>query len=326
MVKAIFNLSGKKVWVAGHLGMVGSSLMRRLASEDCEIVAASRSELDLSRQNEVESFVCKQKPDAIIIAAAKVGGILANSSYPANFIFENLQIATNIIGAAHLHNVKKVTYLGSSCIYPKLAPQPIAEESLLTGPLEPTNEWYAVAKIAGIKLCAAFRKQYGRDYISCMPTNLYGPNDNFDLNSSHVLPALIAKAHAAKKANAKTFSIWGSGTPFREFMHVDDCADAIVFLTKYYSGDGHINVGTGEEVSIKTLAEAVKHAVGLEAELLFDTSKPDGTPRKLMDSGRLRALGFRHRISLQKGIASTYGWYCDRELAKPPAIEANGKR
>ena len=319
MREPIFELSGRKVWVAGHRGMVGSALLRRLARENCDVVAAGRRELDLSRQLDVESFVGDHKPDAIIVAAAKVGGILANSSYPADFIFDNLQIATNIIGAAHRHDVKKVTYLGSSCIYPKLAPQPMAEDALLTGPLEPTNEWYAIAKIAGIKLCMAFRKQYGRDYISCMPTNLYGPNDNFDLNSSHVLPALIAKAHAAKLANAKAFPIWGSGAPFREFMHVDDCADAIVFLTKYYSGDSHINVGTGEEVSIRALAEAVKAAVGLEADLVFDATKPDGSPRKLMDAGRLHALGYRHKISLQEGIAATYAWYRDNELAEASA-------
>lgn len=305
-----FTLKDKKVWVAGHRGMVGSAVVRRLADESCSILTASRSELDLRDQAKVHQFVGDKRPDVIILAAAKVGGILANDSYPADFLYENLLIETNIIGAAHEHNVSKLTFLGSSCIYPKLAPQPMHEDALLTGPLEPTNEWYAVAKIAGIKLCQAFRRQHGHDFVSCMPTNLYGPHDNFDLSSSHVLAALIAKAHQAKQSGQDTLDVWGSGTPLREFMHVDDCADAIVYITKHYSDDQHINIGSGEEVSILELAELVEEAVGLDGDISLDPSKPDGTPRKLMDSARLHALGWRPSIPLREGIQSTYQWYC----------------
>jgi GDP-L-fucose synthase len=312
MRQPLTELKGKRVWVAGHRGMVGSALVRRLASEDCEIITATRDELDLRRQADVERFVSDRKPEIVLLAAAKVGGILANDTYPADFLYENLLIEANIIGVAHKQGVEKLTFLGSSCIYPKLAPQPIPEDALLTGPLEPTNEWYAVAKIAGIKLCQAFRRQHGSDFISAMPTNLYGPEDNFDLQSSHVLPALLAKAHAAKQEGARSLTIWGSGSPLREFMHVDDCADAIVFLTKHYSAESHVNVGSGDEVSIRKLAELVKEVVGLDAELVFDRTKPDGTPRKFMDLQKLRAEGWTPQIRLPEGIAGTYAWYKER--------------
>jgi GDP-L-fucose synthase len=247
----------------------------------------------------------------VLLAAAKVGGILANDSYPADFLFDNLMIEANVIHGSFRAGVEKLTFLGSSCIYPKLAPQPIPESALLTGPLEPTNEWYAVAKIAGIKLCQAYRRQHGCDFISVMPTNLYGPNDNFDLKTSHVLPALLAKAHHARMVGQRTFEVWGSGNPLREFMHVDDCADAIVFVTKRYSDYEHVNIGSGQEVSIRELAVAVMTTVGLDAKLAFDQSKPDGTPRKLLDSRRLHSMGWQPKISLKDGLASTYQWYCD---------------
>jgi len=303
----IFPLTGLRVWVAGHRGMVGSAIVRRLASEGCEMLTVDRAGVDLERQDQVEGWMAQAKPDAIFLAAAKVGGILANDTQPADFLYANLMIEANIIHAAHLTGVRKLLFLGSSCIYPRLAPQPIAEDSLLTGPLEPTNEWYAIAKIAGIKLAQAYRKQYQADFISAMPTNLYGPNDNFDLNSSHVLPALIRKAHEAKAAGSSTLTIWGSGTPLREFLHADDCADALVYLMKTYSGSEHINVGYGEDISIADLAALVCDVVGLKAEIFCDTSKPDGTPRKLMDSDRLKQLGWSPRISLREGISDAYG-------------------
>ena len=309
MSSPVTDLSGRRVWVAGHRGMVGSAIVRRLSAENCEILTVERGALDLRRHDDVDAYVAAQRPDVVILAAAKVGGILANDTYPADFLLDNLLVETSVVSACYKNSVKKLTFLGSSCIYPRGAPQPMPESALLTGPLEPTNEWYAVAKIAGIKLCQAFRRQHGCDYISAMPTNLYGPNDNFDLASSHVLPALIAKAHAAKQAGARDFVVWGSGSPLREFMHVDDCADAIVFLTKHYSGEEHVNVGTGEEVTIRQLANIVMETVGLQAELVFDAAKPDGAPRKLMDSTRLRALGWRDRISLKEGVASTYAHY-----------------
>ena len=309
MSSPITELEGKRVWVAGHRGMVGSAIVRRLAVENCEILTVDRATLDLRRHEDVDRYVQSARPDVVILAAAKVGGILANDTYPGDFLLDNLLVETSVVAACHKHGVGKLTFLGSSCIYPREAPQPIPESALLTGPLEPTNEWYAIAKIAGVKLCQAFRRQHGCDYISAMPTNLYGPNDNFDLASSHVLPALIAKAHAAKQTGAREFVIWGSGSPLREFMHVDDCADAIVFLTKHYSGENHVNVGTGEEVTIRQLAEIVLETAGLNAELMFDAAKPDGAPRKLMDSTRLRTLGWRHSISLREGVASTYTHY-----------------
>ncbi|MEM0922286.1 MAG: GDP-L-fucose synthase [Pseudomonadota bacterium] len=303
-----YSLSGKRVWVAGHRGMVGSALCRRLGREGCEILTVPRTDCDLTRQDQVESWMAAARPDAIFIPAAKVGGILANDSYPAEFLYENLMIEANIIHAAHRFGVQKLLFLGSSCIYPKFAEQPIAEEALLTGPLEPTNEWYAVAKIAGIKLCQAYRKQHGSDFISAMPTNLYGPGDNFDLKSSHVLPALIRKAHEAKISGASSMEIWGTGAPRREFLHVDDCADALVHLMKGYSGDGHINVGSGEDIAIADLAGMVMEAVGFEGMLTHDLDKPDGTPRKLMSAERLRAMGWAPSIPLERGIAEVYVW------------------
>ncbi|MEL6477687.1 MAG: GDP-L-fucose synthase [Pseudomonadota bacterium] len=303
-----YSLAGKRVWVAGHRGMVGSALCRRLAGEGCEILTVTRADCDLTRQEQVEGWMASARPQAVFVPAAKVGGILANDSYPAEFLYENLMIEAHIIHAAHGVGVEKLLFLGSSCIYPKFADQPIAEDALLTGPLEPTNEWYAVAKIAGIKLCQAYRKQYGRDFISAMPTNLYGPGDNFDLQSSHVLPALIRKAHEAKLAGAETMEIWGTGTPRREFLHVDDCADALVHLMKTYSGEGHINVGSGEDIAIADLARMVMQAVGFEGTLTHDLSKPDGTPRKLMSADRLRAMGWAPSIPLERGIAEVYAW------------------
>jgi GDP-L-fucose synthase len=309
MPERVYDLAGKRVWVAGHKGMVGAALARRLAREDCEILTVDRAEVDLTRQSAVVAWVRANRPDAVFVAAAKVGGILANDSFPADFIYANLAIGTNIVHAAHLSGVEKLLYLGSSCIYPKLAPQPIDEDALLTGPLEPTNEWYAVAKIATLKLCQAYRRQYGADFISAMPTNLYGPGDNFDLASSHVMPALIRKTHDAKLAGADSLVMWGSGSPRREFLHVDDCADALVHLMKYYSGDQHVNVGSGDDVSILELARLIAGIVGFQGAIIQDLSKPDGAPRKLMSADRLRALGWRPTIDLDDGVALTYKWY-----------------
>ncbi|MBR2690417.1 MAG: GDP-L-fucose synthase [Aquamicrobium sp.] len=307
--QVIFPLKGKRVWVAGHRGMVGSAIVRRLASEGCEILTAGRDVLDLERQSAVEAWIAANKPDAIFMAAAKVGGILANDTYPADFLYNNLVIETNIVDAAWRSGVGKVLFLGSSCIYPKFAPQPITEDSLLTGPLEPTNEWYAIAKIAGLKLAQAYRKQHGCDFISAMPTNLYGIGDNFDLNSSHVMPALIRKAHEAKLAGADSITIWGTGTPRREFLNADDCADACVFLMKTYSDFEHVNVGSGEDITILELARLVCEVVGFEGEIITDTSKPDGTPRKLMSADKLRGMGWKPKISLREGLERTYRYY-----------------
>ncbi|WP_305848699.1 GDP-L-fucose synthase [Mangrovicoccus sp. HB161399] len=301
-----FSLSGKRVWVAGHRGMVGSALVRRLALEDCEVVTAGRDTVDLVNQKAVHEWMNEARPDTIILAAAKVGGIFANDSYPVDFLYDNLMIEANILHAAHEADVERLLFLGSSCIYPKMAMQPIREDSLLTGSLEPTNEWYAIAKIAGIKLVQAYRKQYNRDWISAMPTNLYGPGDNYDLKNSHVLPALLRKFHEAREARADSVQIWGTGTPLREFLHCDDLADALVFLLKEYSGPEHVNVGSGVEVSIRELAETIAKVVGYDAELLFDSSKPDGTPRKLMDSSRLHDMGWNGARSLEEGIRTTY--------------------
>ncbi len=306
-----YDLKGKRVYVAGHRGMVGSAIVRRLSSEGCELLSASRSEMDLTRQDQVEAWMAKMRPDAVFVAAAKVGGILANDSYPADFLYDNLIQEANIIHAAHTVGVEKLMFLGSSCIYPKLAEQPIVEEALLTGPLEPTNEWYAIAKIAGIKLCHAYRRQHGRDFISAMPTNLYGPGDNFDLNSSHVMPALIRKAHEAKVNGAAEITVWGTGTPRREFLHVDDCADACVHLMKAYSGDSHINVGSGEDITILELTQLVCRVVGFEGRIVHDLTKPDGTPRKLMSAARLRGLGWAPRIDLEDGITTAYQAFLD---------------
>lgn len=309
MTGPVYDLRGKHVFVAGHRGMVGSAVVRRLASEGCEVLTAGREIVDLKRQAEVEAYLRDARPDAIVMAAAKVGGILANDTYPADFLYDNLIIEANIFQAAHEAGVDRFLFLGSSCIYPKLAPQPIREDALLTGPLEPTNEGYAIAKIAGIKLAQAYRRQHGRDYISAMPTNLYGPGDNFDLQSSHVLPAIIRKVHTAKTQGHEEVIVWGTGTPLREFLHCDDCADALVFLLKSYSGDEHVNVGSGEDISILDLTRLVCEVVGFEGRIAHDLSKPDGTPRKLMSSDKLRGLGWVPRISLRNGIAETYGWF-----------------
>lgn len=309
MTDPIYSLKGKRIWVAGHRGMVGSALVRRLATEDCEVITAGRDEVDLVRQNEVEGWMADMRLDAVFLAAAKVGGIYANDTWPADFIYQNLMIQNNIIHSAQLSGVKKLLFLGSSCIYPKLAPQPIREDALLTGPLEPTNEWYAIAKIAGIKLCQAYRKQYGCDFISAMPTNLYGPGDNFDLLSSHVAPALMVKTHNAKKAGERNVEIWGTGTPKREFLHVDDLADGLVFLMKNYSDHEHVNVGSGDEVTIRELAETIAEVIGYDGGYVYNTDKPDGTPRKLMDSSRIRSLGWQAETPLLQGMASTYDWY-----------------
>jgi len=301
-----YNLSGKKVWVAGHRGMVGSAVCRQLENEDCNIIKAGRDEVNLVNQAEVNDWMNAVKPDAIVLAAAKVGGIQANNNFPVDFLYENLMIEANIIHAAHLNNVERMLFLGSSCIYPRLADQPIKENSLLSGALEPTNEWYAVAKITGIKLIQAYRKQYGHDWISAMPTNLYGPGDNYDLNSSHVLPALLRKFHEAKISKSSEVTVWGSGKPLREFMHCDDLANALLFLLKNYSDCEHINVGSGVEVSIRELVEVIAEVVGYDAKIVWDKSKPDGTPRKLMDSSNLHNLGWKDHRSLFDGISHTY--------------------
>jgi GDP-L-fucose synthase len=304
-----YELKAKKVWVAGHRGMVGSAITRRLASEGCEILTVERARADLRRQAEVEQWLDDARPHAIFLAAAKVGGILANATYPADFLYDNLMIEANVIHAAARAGVEKLLFLGSSCIYPRLARQPIPESELLAGPLEPTNEWYAIAKIAGIKMCDAYRQQYGRHFISAMPTNLYGPNDNFDPVASHVLAALMRKIHDAKKAGAATVEIWGTGAPLREFMHVDDLASACIFLMERYDQAGHINVGHGEEVTIRALAEQIAKVAGYEGAFHFDTSKPDGTPRKLMDSTALRGRGWSAKIGLEDGIRDAYRWF-----------------
>ncbi len=289
--------------------MVGSALVRRLARENCTVLSATRAELNLTRQADVEAWVRAQKPDAVFLAAAVVGGIVANDTRPAEFLTDNLQIQTNIIASAHETGVEKLLFLGSSCIYPRLAPQPMNEDALLTGPLEPTNQWYAIAKIAGVKQCQAYRRAYGRDFISVMPTNLYGPGDNFDLTSSHVLPALIAKAHTAKTTGADNLTLWGTGTPRREFLHVDDLADACVHLMKTYSDEGLVNVGVGADVTIRELAEMIADVVGFKGSFIFDATKPDGTPRKLLDVSRIHALGWTAKTDLRAGIAATYDWY-----------------
>jgi GDP-L-fucose synthase len=306
---ATFSLKGKRVWVAGSSGMVGGAIQRRLKTEDCEILTSTRAELDLTRQGEVESWMAGRKPQVVVLAAAIVGGIVANDSNPVEFLTDNLQIQSNILSTAHKIGVEKLLFLGSSCIYPRLAPQPLKEDSLLTGPLEPTNQWYAVAKIAGIKQCQAYRREYGRDFISCMPTNLYGPGDTFDLMSSHVLPALMIKAHKAKISGDPVLPVWGSGNPRREFLYVEDAAEACIHLLKTYSDDSHINVGYGDDLTIRELAETVAEVVGFKGALTFDPTKPDGTPRKLMDVTRINALGWKATTGLKDGIAKTYAWY-----------------
>lgn len=300
-----FDLSGKRIWVAGHKGMVGSAIMRRLAGEQCEVLTVDRATLDLTDQRAVLDWIQRAQPDAVFMAAAQVGGILANATYPVDFLRDNLLIETAVMGAAQSAGVGKLLFLGSSCIYPKHASQPIREDVLMTGPLEPTNQWYAVAKIAGIMLAQAYRQQHGCNFISAMPTNLYGPGDNFDPQGSHVVPALIRKAHEAK-ATGTPVTLWGTGTPLREFMYVDDCADACVFLMKTYSDAEHINIGTGSEISILDLARMVMQVVGYDGEIVTDATKPDGTPRKLMDNTKLHQLGWRPRTDLREGIAKAY--------------------
>lgn len=307
-----YDLTGKRVWVAGHRGLVGGALVRRLAREGCEILTVDRATLDLTRQQAVEDWLATEKPDAVFVAAARVGGIHANNSYPAEFLYENLAIETNIIHGAHKAGVEKLIFLGSSCIYPRLARQPMDEAQLLTGPLEPTNEWYALAKIAGIKLCDAYRRQYGADFISVMPTNLYGPGDNFNLTGGHVLPALMRRFHEAKRSDTPQVTVWGTGAPLREFLHVEDLADGVVFLAKHFSDEGHVNIGTGEEIAIRDLAHLVKGTVGYQGELVFDTDKPDGTPRKIVDTTKLQALGWGPSIPLTDGVRTTYAWLLER--------------
>jgi GDP-L-fucose synthase len=298
------------IFIAGHRGLVGSAIARRLrAAGFHNLVLRDRTELDLTRQSAVERFFAEQRPEYVFFAAAKVGGIVANSTWPAEFIQDNLVIQTNIIDAAYRNGTRKLLFLGSSCIYPKLAPQPIPEDALLTGPLEPTNEWYAIAKIAGLKMCQAYRRQYGFNAISAMPTNLYGPGDNFSLKSSHVLPALLRKVHEAKEAGAAEVEVWGTGKPRREFLHVDDLADACLFLMQKYDGDGWVNVGWGRDETIAELADTIRRVVGFTGVLRFDTSKPDGTPRKLLDTTRLTELGWSPKIALEAGIRSTYEWF-----------------
>lgn len=304
----------QRIWVAGHKGMVGSAVTRCLEARGDEVLKVDRSVVDLRDQRSVELWLKQNRADAIIFAAAKVGGIYANDTFPAEFIYDNLAIETNIIHSAHAANVDRLVFLGSSCIYPKFAPQPIKEEALLSGPLEPTNEWYAVAKIAGIKLCQAYRRQYGRRYISVMPCNLYGPNDSFDLTTSHVLPALMRKFHEAKCDGRRDVVVWGTGTPMREFLHVDDLARGVVFCMDHYDGYEHINCGAGSEIAIRDLAELIACAVGFTGNIVFDSSKPDGTPRKLMDSSRIAKLGWRPQVALKDGIVSTYKWYMEQLL------------
>lgn len=308
-----FDLTNKRVFVAGHRGMVGSAILRLLQNENCIILTVGRDQIDLRDQARVREWFNREKPDAVFLAAAKVGGILANDTYPAEFLYDNLAIEINVIDAAFRSGVEKLLYLGSSCIYPKFAPQPIPERALLTGSLEPTNEWYAIAKIAGLKLCEAYRRQYGADFVSAMPTNLYGPGDNYDPLKSHVIPALLRKVHDAKKSGAEEMTIWGSGTPRREFLHVDDAASAVVHLMKVYSGAEHVNVGTGEDITILDLARLVCDVVGFNGKIVTDPTKPDGTPRKLLDVSKLKATGWTPRYGLRDGLTEAYNWFKDNE-------------
>lgn len=301
-----------KIYVAGHRGLVGSAIVRSLQEKGYDnIIVRTHGELDLTNQAQVREFFQTQCPDIVVLAAAKVGGIQANSLYPAQFAYENLQMQCNVIHSAHEFGVKKLLFLGSTCIYPKMAPQPIPESALLTGPLEPTNEAYAIAKIAGLKMCQFYKRQYGDNFISCMPTNLYGPHDNYDLEGSHVMPAMIRKFHEAKVNGNPTVELWGSGTPLREFLYVDDMADACVFLLEHYDGEEHVNIGTGEEVSIRELAETVKEQVGYEGTILWNSNMPDGTPRKLTDVNKLHEMGWRHKVNLKEGVDRAYRWFCE---------------
>jgi GDP-L-fucose synthase len=306
MSTKVFDLVGRRVYVAGHRGMVGSALVRRLGRVDCEIITAGRDKLDLLDSAATKRFLAESKPDVVILAAAKVGGIHANNAYPAEFIYENLTISVNAIHSSHKAGVKKLLYLGSSCIYPKMAHQPMVEDELLSGPLEPTNEWYAVAKIAGMKLCQAYRRQYGADFISVMPTNLYGQGDNYHPENSHVVAALIRRFHEAKLAGAQSVTIWGTGKPHREFLFVDDLADACIFVLENYSGEPHLNVGTGKDTTIADLARLVADVVGFDGKFFFDLSRPDGTPRKLLDVSKLTTMGWTARTPLRAGIAAAY--------------------
>jgi len=308
-IELAYALAGKRVWVAGHGGLVGSALMRRLEAEDCELLSATRNTLDLRRQQDVEKWLSDTRPNTIFLAAATVGGIQANDSRPAEFLHDNMMIEANIIHAAWQFGVEKLLFLGSTCIYPKFAPQPMVEDDLMTGSLEPTNQWYALAKIAGIFLCQAYRRQHGCDFISAMPTNLFGPGDYFDAENSHVIPALIGKIHKAHAESASEVEIWGSGEPHREFLYSEDAADALVFLMKNYSGDGHVNVGTGEEIKIIEIARLIAEVVGYSGGWRFDTSRPNGTPRKLTDCSFLYDLGWSPRIGLREGLQQTYDWY-----------------
>ena len=301
-----------KIYVAGHRGLVGSAIVRNLESKGyTNIVKRTHKELDLTNQAAVYDFFEKEKPDVVVLAAAKVGGINANNTTPAEFAYENMQIQCNVINAAHVNKVKKLLFLGSTCIYPKMAPQPIPEDALLTGPLEVTNEAYAIAKISGLEMCKFYKRQYGDDFISCMPTNLYGPHDNYDLAGSHVMPAMIRKFHDAKVNGAKSVELWGTGSPLREFLYVDDMADACVFLLENYSGEQHVNIGTGKEVTIKELAETVKKTVGYEGEIVWNSVMPDGTPRKLTDVTKLHNLGWTHKVELEEGVKLAYDWFRD---------------
>jgi GDP-L-fucose synthase len=304
-----FRLSGRRVYVAGHRGMVGSALVRRLADEGCQILAADRKRVDLRDQAAVQRWFDENHPEAVFMAAARVGGIYANDQLPGDFLYDNLAIAANVIEAARRTGVQKLVYFGSSCIYPRLAPQPISEDALLAGPLEPTNQWYAIAKISGLKLCEAYRRQHGCEFVSVMPTNLYGPGDNFDPLMSHVVPALIARIDEARRCGRTVVEIWGTGQARREFLHVDDLADAAIFLMKNWSDYSHINIGTGEDITVAELARLIAQVVGFGGRFVFDTSKPEGTPRKVLDVSVLRALGWRHRVDLETGIRSTYDWY-----------------
>jgi len=306
-----FSLAGMRVFVAGHRGMVGSALVRRLADTNCEIITVERRDVDLRRQAETENWLAQARPDVVFMAAATVGGILANDTRPGEFLYDNVVIAANVIEASRRVDVKKLLFLGSSCIYPRLAPQPIPEDALLTGPLEPTNQWYGIAKIAGLKMCAAYRRQYGCDFISAQPTNLYGPHDNYDLLGSHVAAALLVKIHSAKVRDAPDVEVWGTGRPRREFLHVDDLADALVFLMENYSGEQQINIGWGRDLTIAELATTVAEVVGYTGKFRYATEKPDGVPQKLLDVSRLTAMGWQPRIPLRQGLANAYKWYVE---------------
>ena len=308
----VYSLDGKRIWVAGHAGMVGSALVRRLDGEGGDVITVGHADLDLRRQADVEAWLADARPDAVFLAAATVGGILANDTRPAEFIYDNILIEANVIDAAWRTGVGKLMFLGSACIYPRHAPQPIPEAAILTGPLEPTNEWYAIAKIAGIKMCQAYRRQYRADFISAMPNNVYGPGDRFDAEMSHVIPALMLKFHQAAEAGDGPVEVWGTGTPRREFLYVDDLADALVFLMRRYAGADHVNIGTGSDITVAELARMIARVVGYEGELVFDTSKPDGMPRKLLDTSRIAGLGWRARTGLEDGLAATYDWYRSR--------------